>query len=65
MGEIVELMLEGEVCAICGMDFDESYGYAKACEGCGGDGVLIGEAEESTPEDNCHAHDRKEYREGR
>ena len=35
-----------EICVICGMDFYEDYGYPKACSGCGGDGVLLGEVEE-------------------
>ncbi len=30
----------GEVCAICHQAFVEEYDAPKACEGCGGDGVL-------------------------
>lgn len=78
MGEQAEMMVNGEVCTICGMFFDEEYGYPKACEACGGDGVLLGEGDEDdgeedegdeksefAPEDFCHEHDRKEFREGR
>lgn len=35
--------------------------HIKACPECGGSG----KTEERTPEDNCHEHDRKEFREGR
>ncbi len=45
MGEIADAMLDGECCTICGMEFEEDYGYPLACEGCGGDGVLIGDGD--------------------
>lgn len=55
---------DGEICAICEENFYEDQPYPKACEHCGGDGVLQKDAER-TPEDDCHEHDRKEWRDGR
>lgn len=46
MGEIADMMINGEICCLCGMDFADEYGFPKVCAGCGGDGVLIGEEEE-------------------
>ena len=43
MGEAAEDMLEGIVCQICGVFFDdflegeEPPGHPRTCEGCGGD----------------------------
>lgn len=36
MGEQADLMLNGDVCQICGMDFEdgESPGYPRTCSGC-------------------------------
>ncbi len=34
MGEIADAMLEGEMCQVCGVYFDEPFGYPCTCEGC-------------------------------
>ena len=40
MGEIADYMLDGDDCQVCGMHFmdDESPGYPRTCDDCGGDG---------------------------
>lgn len=41
MGEIADMMIDGEICQECGQFFQEEYGYPVSCVECGGDGVLI------------------------
>lgn len=46
MDRITRLVAEGEICCICNQPFHEPYDAPKACEECGGDGVVHKEAEE-------------------
>ena len=34
MGEIADLIIDGECCAFCMMPFSEAVGYPCACSGC-------------------------------
>ena len=34
MGELSDLMIEGETCSLCGIMFEEAHGYPVACESC-------------------------------
>lgn len=36
MGEIAELMINGDICEGCGCELGEGDGYPRRCEGCGG-----------------------------
>ena len=37
MGEQAELIINGDVCQVCGCNFeDEGSGYPRTCNGCGG-----------------------------
>lgn len=59
-----ELLIEnGEICAICEKDFAESYEEPKACEECGGDGVLKTSYDAGSAETD-HSEDRASFREG-
>ena len=37
---LLERMENGEICPICHSEYAEDYGEPKACEDCGGDGVI-------------------------
>ena len=44
MGDMADLIIDGEVCQICGVDFydGEAPGYPRTCDGCGGkDGATL------------------------
>lgn len=34
MGEYADLMIDGESCSLCGVNFEESHGYPVACKSC-------------------------------
>lgn len=34
MGEQADLMIDGEVCDICGCNFEDSHGYPATCKDC-------------------------------
>ena len=34
MGELSDLIIEGETCSLCGIIFEEAHGYPVACESC-------------------------------
>lgn len=39
MGEMADLIIDGDVCQVCGCNFEDSgAGYPRTCTGCGGDG---------------------------
>lgn len=38
---LLQKMESGEICTICLLYFIEQYDEPKACEDCGGDGVLV------------------------
>lgn len=40
MGEIADMMINGECCQECGQFFDEETGYPATCEECGGEHKL-------------------------
>lgn len=40
MGEYADMILDGDVCELCGQAFEEAYGYPKTCTECGGEGEL-------------------------
>jgi hypothetical protein len=45
MGEIAELIITGEQCSLCGIEFIESHGYPVVCEHCFND-LTEGEQED-------------------
>jgi hypothetical protein len=54
MGEIADLMIEGEICEGCGCELDgEAPGYPRRCAGCGG---LVSEGHDLA------FHDKREAR---
>lgn len=34
MGEIADLMLDGDICEVCGVELSEGNGYPQLCEAC-------------------------------
>lgn len=42
MGEIADMMINGECCSMCGQFFEEEYEFPMECTECGGKGILIG-----------------------
>lgn len=45
MGEIAEMMLEGEICEVCGGFLDDPTGFPTTCAGCLGETVDAAEYE--------------------
>ena len=43
MGEIADLMINGDICQVCGCEMGEGDGFARTCSGCGGSGGGSGE----------------------
>jgi len=39
MGEIADMMIDGEMCQECGEYLGDGDGYPRTCHGCGGDGA--------------------------
>lgn len=36
MGDIADLLVNGDICEVCGVELGEGAGYPRRCIGCGG-----------------------------